>query len=214
MDVTIIGTGNMARGIGTRLVAGGNGVTLLEKEPGKADALVEELRGAASGGAEVGKGAFGDPIADEVVVLAVYYPDAQAAVERYGDGLAGKVVVDVTVPLDWQTMEGFVVPVDSSGVEELQKLAPEARFVKAFNTTFARTLVAGEVAGQQLDVFIAGDDEAAKAQLARLVEAGGLRAIDAGPLRRARQLEHAMFLQISVQETLGTGFQSALKILS
>ena len=159
-------------------------------------------------------GAFGDAIADEVVVLAVYYPDARAAVERYGDGLAGKVVVDVTVPLDFQTMEGFLVPVDSSGAEELQKLVPAARFVKAFNTTFARTLVPGEVAGQPLDVFMAGDDEAAKSQLAQLVEAGGLRPIDAGPLRRARQLEHAAFLQIAVQETLGTGFQSALKILS
>ena len=147
-------------------------------------------------------------------MLAVYYPDARAAVERYGDGLAGKVVVDVTVPLDFQTMEGFLVPVDSSGAEELQKLAPAARFVKAFNTTFARTLVPGEVAGHPLDVFVAGDDEAAKAQVAQLVEAGGLRSIDAGPLRRARQLEHAAFLQIAVQETLGTGFQSALKILS
>src|ERR687886_1063339 len=194
----------MARGIGTRLVAGGNGVTLLEKEPGKADALVEELRSASSGGAEVGKGAFGDPIGDEVVVLAVYYPDARAAVERYGDGLAGKVVVDITVPLDFQTMEGFLVPDDSSGAEELQRLAPGARFVKAFNTTFARTLVAGEVAGQPLDVFLAGDDEGAKETVAQLVRDGRLRAVDVGPLERAGYLEGLGFLHMMVQQPLGT----------
>jgi predicted dinucleotide-binding enzyme len=54
--------------------------------------------------------------------------------------------------------------------------------VKAFNTTFAGTLVEGEVAGQQLDVLIAGDDEQAKQKVSQLVAVGGLRPIDVGPL--------------------------------
>jgi predicted dinucleotide-binding enzyme len=86
--------------------------------------------------------------------------------------------------------------------------------VKAFNTTFAGTLIDGQVAGQPLDVFLAGDDEEAKASVSKLVEDGGLRPIDAGPLRRARELEAAGLLHMSVQGTLGTGFGSALKIVA
>ena len=88
-----------------------------------------------------------------------------------------------------------------------------ARVVKAFNTTFARTLVAGMVAGQPLDVFIAGDDAQAKATISQLVEAGGLRAIDTGPLSRARQLEGIGLLGITLQGPLGTHFMSAWKLL-
>jgi 8-hydroxy-5-deazaflavin:NADPH oxidoreductase len=84
--------------------------------------------------------------------------------------------------------------------------------VKAFNTTFAGTLVAGEVAGQKLDVLIAGDDEQAKQKLASVVEAGGLRPIDVGPLKRARQLEQVGLFHIAIQEQLGSGFGSTIKL--
>jgi hypothetical protein len=63
-------------------------------------------------------------------------------------------------------------------------------------------------------VFLAGDDEDAKAQVAALVDAGGMRAIDAGPLRRARQLEHMGFLHMALQDRLGTGFGSAIKVVT
>ena len=85
--------------------------------------------------------------------------------------------------------------------------------VKAFNTTFAGTLVAGEVNGQQLDVFIAGDDEAAKDKVSRLVSDSGLRPIDVGPLSRAQQLEQLGFLNISLQQPLGLNFGSAIKFV-
>jgi len=71
--------------------------------------------------------------------------------------------------------------------------------------------VEGEVAGQQLDAFIAGDDEGAKETVAQLVRDGGLRAIDVGPLERARHLEALGFLQMMVQQPLGQGFQSGLE---
>ena len=85
--------------------------------------------------------------------------------------------------------------------------------VKAFNTTFASTLVAGQVAGQKLDVLIAGDDQAAKQTIAALVDAGGLRAVDVGPLKRARQLEQVGLFHMAVQDQLGSGFGSAVKLL-
>ncbi len=86
--------------------------------------------------------------------------------------------------------------------------------VKAFNTTFAGTLVDGEVAGQPLDVFIAGDDADAKETVAELARGGGLNPIDVGPLRRARELERLGFLHMALQDGLGTGYGSAVKVIS
>ena len=209
MNVTIIGTGNMARGIGSRLIAGGHEVTVLGKDVGAAKAVVADL--ATDGNARAGRS--GDPIADDVVVLAVYYPDAEAALEQYGDSLSGKVVVDITNPVN-DAFDGLVTPPDSSAAQELARRAPGARVVKAFNTTFAGTLTEGRVAGQPLDVFIAADDEDAKATVAKLAEDGGLNPLDAGPLKQARQLEAMGLLHMRLQSSLGTGFSTALKILA
>jgi NADPH-dependent F420 reductase len=214
MNITIIGSGNMARGIGTRALAGGHNVTLVGHKPGKAESLASELQSAAQGGASVRAASQADHLEGEIVVLAVPYSAAAEIVERYGDQLAGKVVVDITNPVDFNTMSPAVAP-GTSGAEEIAKSASAgAKVVKAFNTTFAGTLVAGQVAGQPLDVLIAGDDVDAKATVRRLAEAGGLRAIDAGPLQRARQLEALGLLHMAVQSTLNTGFGSAVKLLA
>jgi predicted dinucleotide-binding enzyme len=213
MNVTIIGTGNMARAIGTRVLAGGHGVTLLGTSREKADELATELR-AGTTGATVSTGLSGDPIEDDVVVLALWYQPAREVVEHYGDGLAGKVVVDVSNPVDPQTYDRLITPPDSSAAQELSRLAPGARVVKAFNTTFAGTLAAGEVAGQPLDVFLAGDDGDAKAAVAALATDGGLRPVDVGGLDRARYVEGLGFVHITVQEALGTGYGSALKVIA
>jgi 8-hydroxy-5-deazaflavin:NADPH oxidoreductase len=207
MDLTIIGTGNMARALATRALAGGHGVTVVGKDEQHAQEAAASVEGSIS------TAVTGDPIDGDVVVLAVYYPDAREAVEQYSDQLAGRVVVDITNPVN-ETFDGLVVPADGSAAQELATLAPEARFVKAFNTTFARTLGAGEVSGHALDVLIAGDDEAAKDAVATLARDGGLNPIDTGPLQRARELEAAGLLHMTLQNELGTGFASALKIIA
>ncbi len=212
MKITIIGTGKMARGIGTRALAGGHTVSLVGREPGKAEALAGELQGAAQGGTV--RAADGAPLDGELVVLAVPYEAAAPLVQQYRDQLAGKVVVDITNPVNWSNMMPAVAP-GTSGAEEIARAAPaSARVVKAFNTTFASTLLTGQVAGQPLDVFIAGDDDGAKATISELVTSGGLRAVDAGPLHRARQLEALGLLHMAVQSSLNTGFASAVKILA
>jgi predicted dinucleotide-binding enzyme len=210
MHVTIIGTGNMARGIGSRVLAGGHTLTVVGKDAQGAEAVAADLAG---GDGSVRAAVAGDRLDGDVVVLAVYYPDARAAVEQYGDQLAGRVVVDITNPLN-ATFDGLVVPPDGSATQELASLGTGARFVKAFNTTFAATLTAGEVAGQSLDVLIAGDDDDAKATVANLARDGGLNPIDVGPQQRARELEALGLLHIVLQNTLGTGFASAVKVIA
>jgi predicted dinucleotide-binding enzyme len=149
-----------------------------------------------------------------VVVLAVYYPGDLEIARELGERLAGKVVVDISNPLN-QTFDGLATAPGTSAAEEVAATAPPGtRVVKAFNTTFSGTLVEGQVAGQPLDVLIAGDDEEAKETVAQLVRDAGLRAIDVGPLERARQLEGLGFLGMMLQQPMGLNFQSAWKLIS
>ena len=207
MKVTIVGAGNMGRGVGTRAVAGGHQVEIVDHDPDEARELAKDLGGSATA-LEAGA-----PFSGEVVVFAVYYPGIKDAVRQYADQLAGKVVVDITNPVDTQTWDSLATAPGSSSAEETQQLVPQGTpVVKAFNTTFAGTLVAGQVDGQQLDVLIAGDDEAAKLKVAQLASDGGLRPVDVGPLRRAQQLEQLGFLHIAVQQPRNLGFASAIKL--
>jgi 8-hydroxy-5-deazaflavin:NADPH oxidoreductase len=214
MNVTIIGAGNMGRGIGHRLVAGGHDVTVVDRDPEEAGRLAEELRGAARGGATVEVAGPGAELSGEVVILAVYFPGNLEIARDLGDRLAGKVVVDISNPLN-ETFDGLATAPGTSAAEEVAQSAPAgARVVKAFNTTFSGTLVEGQVAGQPLDVLIAGDDDEAKERVAQLVRDGGLQAIDVGPLVRARELEGLGFLGMMLQQPLGLNFQSAWKLIS
>jgi 8-hydroxy-5-deazaflavin:NADPH oxidoreductase len=208
VDITIIGTGNMGRGIATRALAGGHNVTLIGTEAKKAQELADELQDAGAGSVQAGETPTG-----EVVVLALWYPVSLDAIHQYGDQLDGKVLVDITNPIDTDAFEPLT-PDAGSGAQELARAAPpNAKVVKAFNTTFAGTLGPGEVSGTQLDVLIAGDDADAKAKVVELVQSSGLRAIDTGPLRRAREIEALGYLHMAIQDELGTGYSSAVKLI-
>ncbi|MBI5944956.1 MAG: NAD(P)-binding domain-containing protein [Chloroflexi bacterium] len=212
MNITIIGAGNMGRGIGTRAVAGGHSVTFVDANPETAEKAAADVKAAAKNGAKVSAASLDAELGD-VVVLAVWYGTNIEIAKQLGTKLAGKVVVDIANPLN-ATYDGLATAPDSSSAEDLAKaIASGAKVVKAFNTTYAGTLLSGLVAGQPLDVFIAGDDADAKGIVSQLVTDGGMRAIDAGPLHRARQIESMQLLHIVLQGILGTNWGSALKIL-
>jgi 8-hydroxy-5-deazaflavin:NADPH oxidoreductase len=207
MKVTIVGAGNMGRAIAARALAGGNEVEIVDRDPAEARRLAEELGGPATALEPDA------PFGGDVVVFALYYPGIKDAVKQYRDRLVGKVVVDITNPVDTDTWDRLATAPGSSSAEEVAQLVPQgSSVVKAFNTTFAGTLDAGEVDGQQLDVLIAGDDDEAKDKVARLVSDGGLRPVDVGPLARAQQLEQLGFLHISLQQPRNLGFGSAIKL--
>jgi len=172
--VSIIGTGNMGQAIAAVAGRGGHTVQLL----GEADSAT--------------------PVTGDIVVLAVPYPAVSAVIAERGDSLAGRIVVDITNPLDFETFDSLTVPSDSSATAEIAAALPQSNVLKAFNTTFAATLAAGTVGSLTTTVLIAGDDADAKSTLAGIVTSGGLNAIDAGGLQRARELEGFGFLQISL----------------
>ena len=204
-SITVIGTGNVGGAIAALAAKGGASVQVLGHEPGKADALAAQLGGTA--------GTVGDAIAGDIVVLAVPYPALAAIAEQYGAALDGKILVDVTNPVDFQTFDGLTVPADSSAAAELQARVPGAKVLKAFNTNFAGTIAAGAVGDVPPTVLIAGDDDDAKQALVDLVQAGGVAAAAVGSLKRARELEAFGFLQITLaaQEIIGWGGGFALR---
>jgi 8-hydroxy-5-deazaflavin:NADPH oxidoreductase len=172
--VSILGTGNMGPAIATIVTKGGNTVELFNSSD------------------------TSKPVTGDIVVLAVPYASVAKVIEERADQLAGKIVVDITNPLNFETFDGLTVPADSSAAAELAAKLPQSRVLKAFNTNFGATLGSGTVGTEQTTVLIAGDDAEAKALLAGIVSAAGLKAIDAGSLKRARELEALAFLQITL----------------
>lgn len=170
--VSIIGTGNMGNAIGGIVAAGGNTVEYVTRDT--------------------------DAVTGDIVVLAVPHTALDEVVAQRGEQLAGKIVVDITNPLNFETFDSLVVPADGSRAAELAKALPQSTVLKAFNTNFAATLASKSLGGQPTTVLIAGDDVDAKQALAEVVRAGGVAAIDAGSLSRARELESIGFLQITL----------------
>ena len=171
--LSILGTGNMGQAIAAVAGRGGHDVHLV----GHHDTTTE----------------LGD-----VVVLAVPYPAVADVLATRGEALAGKIVVDITNPLNFETFDSLTVPADASATAEIAAALPQSRVLKAFNTTFAATLSSGTVGSLPTTVLIAGDDTDAKTELAGIVTSGGLKAVDAGSLQRARELEAIGFLQITL----------------
>ena len=173
-EITIFGKGNMGSAIGSNFEAAGNQLTYLTKET-----PVEHL--------------------GDIVVLSVPYPAIAGILAAHRNLFAGKIVIDITNPLNFKTFDSLVVPPDSSAAAEIAKEIPDASVIKAFNTNFAATLATKKVAGAHpTTVLLASDDKEAKDKLVAALEGSGLAFIDAGSLKRARELEVMGFLQITL----------------
>ncbi len=188
--VTIIGKGNIGSAVAAIAAKGGNDVQIL-------DTTTPDTA-----------------IIGDVVVLAVPHPAVAEIVAARGEQLAGKIVVDPTNPVDFETFDGLVVPADSSKAAEIAAALPDSRVVKAFNTNFAATLVAGTVGINPTTVLLAGDDADAKATVAAIVADGGLAVIDAGSLKRARELEAIGFLQITLAAAEKTSWVGGFAVIA
>jgi predicted dinucleotide-binding enzyme len=196
MNIAILGTGNMAKGLAT-VFAAGNQVTLGGRTAGAAQEVAAAYPGVR--GNDIAGAADGA----EIVFLAVPFGSAAEVVAAAG-GLAGKIVVDLTNPMK-ADFSGLAIGHTTSAAEEIAKAAPGARVVKGFNTLFAQVLQAGgKVAGRPATVFLAGDDAAVDA-VAALSQGAGLKVIRAGGLAAARNLEPLGALNIALGYGLGHG---------
>jgi predicted dinucleotide-binding enzyme len=208
MQVAIIGSGNVGRALAGSLTRAGHAVTLTATNPDNAKAAAEQ---AGASFAESNRDAVQRA---EVVVLAVPYPALDVVLGEDGDALAGKVLVDTTNPLDFSSGRPglFVGHTDSLG-EQVQRAAPEARVVKALNIVNFNYMVDPDLPGGPPDMFIAGNDGAAKATVTEVLESFGWPVFDIGGIEGARELESLCLLWVLIGVRRG-GFDHAFKLLT
>ena len=191
MKIAIIGKGNVGSALESGLSRTGHEVRAVGRDP-------DAVRAA---------GEFA-----ETIILAVPFGEVGNAVGALGGSASGKVVIDATNALT-PAMELAVDSSTTSGAEELQKKLPDAKVVKAFNTTFATAMATGQVNGEPLAGLVAADDADAKSQVLSLVQQLGFDPIDAGPLANARLLEPLALLNIKLGFVQGYGPNSGFRLV-
>jgi 8-hydroxy-5-deazaflavin:NADPH oxidoreductase len=204
MKVAIIGSGNVGKALAGAARRAGHDVTIASRDHEKAQdaAKATDARAVRS---------TSDAVKDaELVVLAVPADKVDEVVGALSSDLDGKVIIDVTNRIDSQD-PGKVLD-GSSVAEHIQKKAPGAHVVKAFNYAFASRMAEPMVDGTKLDGYVAGDDEAAKQKTLEFVESIGFRPVDAGPLPMARALEGMGLLNVLLQIKHGWPWQSGWKM--
>jgi 8-hydroxy-5-deazaflavin:NADPH oxidoreductase len=211
MNISIIGTGNIGSGLAHTLARTSHKITVAGLADGDGPALAEKLaaeKNVKVSGATVAKAVK----CADIVVLAV--PFSAVADLAKAANFSGKTVVDVTNPIE-ADFSGIVIGHTSSAAEEVQKLLPGAKVVKAFNTVFAQIYEQGlSFGGQKVPAFIASDYADAKSTVIGFANEAGFDAIDSGPLKNARYIEPLGYLNIQFGYMLGRGTQIAPAWLS
>jgi 8-hydroxy-5-deazaflavin:NADPH oxidoreductase len=208
VSIGIVGAGNMGRSIAVQLGKTNEHVVLADRDPAKAEGVVAEI-GAGDGVRAAG---MDDALASDVVVLALWYPVTIEFAGEHTAQLDGKIVVDISNPLD-ESWTRLATDPSTSSAELLAEKLPQSRIVKAFNTTHAPALFDGQVDEVPLDVLLASDDAAAKSDVTDLVRAAGMRPIDAGALDNARLLERLTAFQVELNQRYDLDFRLTFKLL-
>jgi 8-hydroxy-5-deazaflavin:NADPH oxidoreductase len=212
--IAVIGaTGNMGSNIAKSLSKGNNRVLLLANNLDKVNALATEITSSNS---------FADVEAYEcpttaaweadVIILAVPYQAEKEIAAKIKDVANTKIVISIANPLN-ETYSGLVTSPDTSAAEELQRLLPNSKVVKAFNTTLAADFSTPVIDGKQVDAFIAGDDANSLETVSALVTAAGFNPIVAGDLSVSRTLENMALLLIGLTMKYNYNWLAGFKIL-
>lgn len=147
----------------------------------------------------------------EILILAIPFGAIDDVLLVIGDAVQGKALLDVTNSLtpDYQLALGCT----TSGAEELQRKAPKAKVIKAFNTVFARNMTTGNVKGEKLTLFVAGDDGVSKNLVLSMGRDIGFDPVDAGPLTNARWVETLGYFNIQLGLTIKMGTDIGFRLV-
>lgn len=148
----------------------------------------------------------------DIIIVAVPYSAEKEVADRIKEVANQKIVISIANPLN-DTYDGLVTAPDTSAAEELQKLLPNSKVVKAFNTTFAADFATPVIDGRQVDAFIAGHDEEALRTVTELVETAGFHPIVAGDLAVSGTLERMQLLLIQLNMKYDYNWLAGWKIL-
>ncbi len=201
MKLAVIGSGNIGKSIGTWAAASGYEVVFSARN------LQHAQEAAKAAGHNASAASVSEAIKEAgMVLLAVPYGATKELLTELRPLLKGKVIIDPTNALN-ADFSGLAIGFTTSAAEEIAKVVPEAKVVKAFNTIFASIFASqtSKIKGNTISVFYAGDDKEAKAEVAALISKLGFDAVDSGPLAASRLIEPLALLNISLGYGLGHG---------
>ena len=205
MKFAIIGSGNVGTSVARAATGAGHDVVVADPSEAGLSAIAEQAPvQTTTSNSEAVLGA-------DVVVLAVPFSAVEQLAADLSSELHDKIVIDVTNPLA-ADLSGLATN-GISAAELVQQAAPGARVVKAFNTVLAANQADPSVDSIQLDGFVAGDDDDAKATVAGLLDQIGFRSIDVGALSASRYLEGMAFLNIALNARNGWAWGTGWKLV-
>jgi NADPH-dependent F420 reductase len=192
------GTGDLGSAIARRLVKAGERVMIGSRDSGKAADVASRM--IAETGRDVGSGSNADVASQaDIVILTVPFASQESTLRDIAAGVAGKIIVDTTVPLVPPKVMRVQLPPEGSAAVRAQKILGEGvRVVSAFHNVAAHKLATDAVV--DCDVLVFGDDKAARDQIVRLVGACGLRALYAGALVNSAAAEALTSILIFVNK--------------
>jgi NADPH-dependent F420 reductase len=205
MKIGFIGCGKMGGTLAKRFAEAGHSVKVSARKIEDAETCAKQCEKNASAGSVKEAAAFGD-----IVVLAVPYEEIPSALKNAGD-LTGKILLDVTNALKTNSLE-MAVGYSTSASEEIAKIAPGAKVVKAFNTVFA-VVENPMFSVHKPTIFVASDHKDAKKTVMDLANQIGFKAYDAGPLKNARLLEPLGTLDMELGISAGMGKDIAIELI-
>ena len=186
VNVGVLGSGDVGRVLASGFAQLGHDVKIGTRDPGKLREWASGAGDRASVGSFEDAARFGD-----ILVLATLGSGTESAMRMAGlANFDGKVVIDAANPLDFSTGKPqlYVGHTDSLG-EQVQRLVPKARVVKAFNTVGNALMVHPQLPGGPPDMFLCGNDDDAKKIVSQICEAWGWGVIDIGGIEGSRYLE-------------------------
>lgn len=197
--ITIIGaTGSMGSAISKSLSKGNYRLLLCSNDLDQSQLLTKEIKkltpSADVESIDCSRNASWEA---DIIILAVPYSAESEVASKIKEVANQKIVVSISNPMN-ETFDGLVTPADSSAAEELQKLLPHSKVVKAFNTTFAADFTTPVIDGKQVDAFVAGNDAEAVETITELVKTAGFRPVVAGKLAVSGTLERMQLLLIQL----------------
>ena len=212
MNVGILGTGDVGKALGRGFIALGHAVKMGARDArnDKAIAWARETGAQASFGTFSDAASFGD-----VIVLATLGTANESALTMAGpEHFRAKVLIDTTNPLDFTRgmPPTLAVSGNDSGGERVQRLLPDARVVKAFNTVGNAFMFRPDFPGGPPDMFICGNDDGAKAQVAGILKDFGWGVVDVGSIECSRYLEAMCMVWVLSAMRAGT-WNQAFKLL-
>lgn len=190
------GTGNLGAAIARRLAKAGRRVVIGSRSSESAAKAAEELGFDLTGAANADAAAA----ACDIVIVTVPFAAQEATLAEIAPHVAGKIVIDTTVPLVPPKVMRVQLPVEGSAAMRAQSLLGEGvTLVSAFHNVAAHTLITD--ADVDCDVLVFGDDKAARAEVIGLAEQMGLRGLHGGALVNAAAAEALTSVLIFLNKT-------------